>query len=75
MLSTLTQQRRAVSLEEACDVELRCLQGLRWRLGPYYDLPSAAAAAAAAAGVEVPAAGGGSGWLGDAELEQLFGRC
>lgn len=36
MLSALTGQRHAVSLEQAADVELRCLEGLGWRLGPYF---------------------------------------
>jgi hypothetical protein len=36
MLSAITGQRRAVSLGEAADVELRCLAGLGWRLGPFF---------------------------------------
>ena len=36
MLSALTGQRRAVSRDQAADVELRCLEGLGWRLGPYF---------------------------------------
>jgi hypothetical protein len=36
VLSALTGQRRPVSLQQAGDVELRCLQGLEWRLGPYF---------------------------------------
>jgi len=36
MLSALTRQRRAVSAEEAAEVELSCLEGLGWRLGPYF---------------------------------------
>jgi len=36
VLSALTGQRRPVSLQQAGDVELRCLEGLGWRLGPFF---------------------------------------
>jgi hypothetical protein len=36
VLSAITGQRRAVSLQEAAEVELRCLAGLGWRLGPFF---------------------------------------
>ncbi|KAI8472503.1 MAG: hypothetical protein J3K34DRAFT_503504 [Monoraphidium minutum] len=37
MLSALTAQRAPVSLAAAADVELRCLEALSWRLGPYFQ--------------------------------------
>jgi hypothetical protein len=37
MLTALTGQRHAVGLAEAADVELRCLEGLGWRLGPHFE--------------------------------------
>jgi hypothetical protein len=36
MLSSLTRQRRAVTVDEAASVELGCLSGLGWRMGPYF---------------------------------------
>ncbi len=36
MLSALSGSRCSVSQEQAAEVELRCLQGLGWRLGPYF---------------------------------------
>lgn len=37
MLTALTGQRRAATLEEACDLELRVLDALSWRMGPYFE--------------------------------------
>lgn len=36
MLSSLLGQRRAVTSDETATVELRCLDALQWRLGPFY---------------------------------------
>jgi hypothetical protein len=46
MLSALTGQRRAVSLEDAAEVEMRCLEGLGWRLGPHFENSEAGGARA-----------------------------
>jgi hypothetical protein len=37
MLSALTGQRHPVGLHEAAEVEMQCLEGLGWRLGPYFQ--------------------------------------
>jgi hypothetical protein len=42
VLSALTGQAEAVDLTTAAGVEMRCLEALGWRLGPYFcgqDLP------------------------------------
>jgi hypothetical protein len=36
MLSALSGSRALVTTEQAADVELRCLAGLGWRLGPFF---------------------------------------
>jgi hypothetical protein len=36
MLTQLTGQGAAVPPDAAAAVELRCLEGLQWRLGPYF---------------------------------------
>jgi hypothetical protein len=36
MLTALSGGGRAVTVNEASAVELRCLDGLQWRLGPFY---------------------------------------
>jgi hypothetical protein len=37
MLGALCGARHAVHPDQASEVELRCLEGLNWRLGPYFS--------------------------------------
>ena len=37
VLSTLSGRGCSISLEQAAEVELRCLKGLGWRLGPFFE--------------------------------------
>jgi hypothetical protein len=36
MLTQLAQDKRTVALEQAADVEARCLNALGWRMGPFF---------------------------------------
>jgi hypothetical protein len=37
VLSAIGGWRASVGAERAVEVELRCLEGLGWRLGPYFE--------------------------------------